>query len=188
MEVGPRGGSGLVQEQEGEEASRFGFGKQVCDQSAQGYGRCREVTPEVLLSGRGRVPLVVDEVDDMEHRVKAFRECRVGWNLVGYPMLPDGRLGPRQAFLHRFLGHEEGPGDLCCGQPAHHAQGEGDPRVDGQRRVAAGEDEPELVIVEDVAVPCLGYRVGPFLASVMTRQLGPSASPPNRVDPLELAG
>ena len=94
VDVGPRGGSGLVQEQESEEVSRFGIGEHVHDYSPQGYGRCGEVTPDVLLSGGGRVPRVVDEVDDMEHRVEAFGEFRLGWDLVGYPMLPDGRQDP----------------------------------------------------------------------------------------------
>ena len=83
----------------------------------------------------------------------------MGRDLVGYPVFPDGCFGAGDAFLHRRDSDEEGTGDLLRGQSAHHAQRKGDPRVDGQHRVATSEYEPELVVLDDISIPFLRYSV-----------------------------
>ena len=69
----------------------------------------------------------------------------------------DLALGPHQPLGHRRLGHEEGAGDLGRGEAAEGAQGERDPGLEGERRVAAGEDQPQPV-VGDAAVPSCRRR------------------------------
>ena len=55
-------------------------------------------------------------------------------------------LGPHEALRHRRLGHEEGPGDLGGLQPGDEPQGEGHLGARRERRVAAREDQAELVV------------------------------------------
>src|SRR6266550_3629087 len=99
----------------------------------------------------------------------------MGRDLVGYPVFPDRRFSPGDAFLHRLDGDEEGPGNFLGGQAAHLAQGKGNPRVDGQRWVATREYEPELVVLDDVSVPFLGYGVGPVaFPGHLENELAPS--------------
>ena len=59
----------------------------------------------------------------------------------------DLALGPDQALGHGGLGHQEGPGDLGGLEPAEQAQGQRHLGGGGQRRVAAGEDQAEAVVV-----------------------------------------
>ena len=59
------------------------------------------------------------------------------------------RLGPHQALGHRRLGYQEGPRDLGRRQAAQRAQAERHPRLEGQRRMAAREDQAELVVAHD---------------------------------------
>jgi hypothetical protein len=49
---------------------------------------------------------------------------------------------------HGTLGHQEGAGDLGHGQPAEHAQRQRHAGFHRQRRVAAGEDQPQAVVVD----------------------------------------
>ena len=79
-------------------------------------------------------------------------------------------LGPRDPGRHRRLAHQEGPGDLCRGQPAEQAEGERHLRVRRERRVAAGEDQAEPVVHRRTgrAVACGVGRTG------RRARLGPS--------------
>ena len=97
----------------------------------------------------GEVALVEDEVDDGQHRRRAARRGR-------RPTAP-GRgccaplillLGPGDPLGHRRLRDEERRGDLGDGQPAEQAQGERHPGLRRERRVAAGEDQPEPVVLD----------------------------------------
>ena len=53
-----------------------------------------------------------------------------------------------------------GARDLFGGQPADFAQGQRDPRVGRQRRMAAGEDQPELVVADLLRLGELGLGLG----------------------------
>jgi hypothetical protein len=54
-------------------------------------------------------------------------------------------LGAHQPLRHRALRYQEGTGDLVGAEPAEGAQGERNLRLDSERRVAAGEDEQQIV-------------------------------------------
>jgi hypothetical protein len=51
-------------------------------------------------------------------------------------------LSAHQAFRHGLLVDQERSGDLGCAQPEEDAQRRRDLRLDGERRLAAGEEEP----------------------------------------------
>ena len=72
--------------------------------------------------------------------------------------LGQGLLGAHDALRHGRFGDQEGARDLVGGETAEHAQGQGDPRLGGQHRVAGGEHQPQHVVA-DVLVDGLQHRV-----------------------------
>ena len=96
--------------------------------------------------GGSRVPLVEDQVDHGEHVRQPGGQRRVARHAVRDPRVSDLPLGPDQPLGDRRLGDQERAGDLGGLQPGHEPQGEGELRLGAQRRVAAGEDEPQPVI------------------------------------------
>ncbi len=57
-------------------------------------------------------------------------------------------LGPDDALGDGGLRHQVGAGDLGRGQAAEQPQRQRDPGLDGQHRVAGGEDQPQQVVVD----------------------------------------
>ena len=57
-------------------------------------------------------------------------------------------LRPRQALGHRRLGHEQRTAHLGGRQPAERVQGQCDLCLERQRRMAAGEHQPQLVVAQ----------------------------------------
>jgi hypothetical protein len=108
------------------------------------------------VAGAGRVALVEDEVDDGEDAGQAVGDLGVAGDAIGDPRRRDLALGAHQPLGHRRLRHEEGARDLPRGQPAEGPQGQRDAGVHRQRRVTAGEDQAQAVVVEGRLV--LGLR------------------------------
>ena len=96
-------------------------------------------------------------VEDQVERPRAPPSSRSGSSLgvrhlVRDPRVADLALRADEALRHRRLGDQEGAGDLRRRQAAERAQGERDPRLRRERRVAAGEDQPQAVVGELVGV------------------------------------
>jgi hypothetical protein len=83
---------------------------------------------------------------------RALREQARGRHPVRDRGVADLALGADDPLGHGRLGHQQRPGDLGRGQPGQRPQRERDPRLERQRRVAAGEDEPEPVIADAAAI------------------------------------
>lgn len=92
------------------------------------------------------VALVEDQVHDGEHGVETLAEQVLRRYAEGDPRRFDLALGPHQPLRHRWLRHQERPGDLGGGQPAQGAKGERNLRLEAERRVTAGEDELEALV------------------------------------------
>jgi hypothetical protein len=73
--------------------------------------------------------------------------------------LSDLRFGAHDALGEGGGGNQEGVGDLFGGEAAHFPQREGHLGVGGQGRMAAGEDQPQPVVL-DVFVAAPRRRVG----------------------------
>ncbi len=67
---------------------------------------------EPLVAGGGRVTLVEDEVDHLEHGVEAGGAVVAGRDLEGDTGLGDRLLGAHDALRDRRLRQDVGPGDL----------------------------------------------------------------------------
>ena len=117
---------GLVGQQRGEGAAE-----------ADRLGRQVAAPPEAL---------VEDQVDDGQHRRQPFGQQVRGRHAKGNAGGLDLALGAHQALRHRRLRDQEGAGDLVGGEAAQRAQGQRHLGVEGERRVAAGEDELEALV------------------------------------------
>ena len=134
-------------------------GHELGQRAGQADGLIAQALAHEVGAGGGRVALVEQQVQHAEHRRGALGQQVVGRDPVGDAGVADLALGPHQALRHGRLGDEEGAGDLCRGQAGEGAQRERDPRLERQRRVAAGEDQPQPV-VRHSAVVRLGRLVG----------------------------
>ena len=100
------------------------------------------------VGGGGQVALVEDEVDDGQHRGQPRRQVLGRRDPVGDLGEADLLLGPGDPLGHGRLRHQERLGDLGDGEAAEQPQGERHPRLRGEGRVAAGEDQPQPVVLE----------------------------------------
>jgi hypothetical protein len=98
------------------------------------------------LGAGGEVALVEDQIESRQHRGEALRQLLSRGDFVWDPGVADLGLGPDQTLGHGRLLGEEGAGDLRGGEAAESPQGEGNPRLRPERRVAAGEDQPKPVV------------------------------------------
>ena len=151
--VDARLASGVVQQHEGQEPVDLGLVRhEAAQHPGQADGLGAQVSPDELVAGRGPVPLVEDEVQDVEHRIQALGSLGFLRHREGDAGGEDLPLGPHQPLGHGRLGHEEGAGDLTRRQPSRRAQGERHLRVRRERGMAAGEDQAELVVRDGVHV------------------------------------
>ena len=146
--VGEAGGSArLGEEHQREQAQDLGL---VGHQARQHPGlpdRLRgEVGADLDVGRRRQVPLVEDEVQRGEDAGQPGRQLVVGRDAVRDVRGLDLLLRPREPLAHRRLVDEEGAGDLGHREPAEQPEGEGHLGVAGERRVAAGEDQPEPLV------------------------------------------
>jgi hypothetical protein len=86
----------------------------------------------------------------------------------------DFPLGPHDPLAHRRLGHQEGARDFGRRQPSKCAQRQGHPGRHVERRVAAGEDQPQSVVNQSSVVRHIR------LAFVRARPKGRVADQPGR--------
>jgi hypothetical protein len=104
------------------------------------------------------VPLVEDQVDDGEHGRQPPGQVGLGRDAVRDSRVPDLALGPDQPLGHGGLRHQERVRDLRRGEPAQQPERQRDLGAGAQRRVAAGEHEPQPVIAHG---PLLFYLLVP---------------------------
>jgi len=140
--------AGGGQQQQSEQPHRLRLvGHQLLQQPGQPHRFGTEVVADQVRTTRRGVPLVEDQVDDGQDGPEPVRELPVVGDPDGDPGRLDLALGAHQALSHRGLGHQERPGDLGGLQAGDEAQGQGHLGGLGQCRVAAGEDQAELVVV-----------------------------------------
>ena len=142
-----RGAAGVGQQQQREQAEHLGLVGHQLGQQAREPDRLRAQVLRASARQRSRVALVEDQVDDREHRLQPRRQVGLARHAVGDPRVADLALGAHQPLRHRRLGHEERARDLGRAQPAEQPQRERDLRGGRERRMAAGEDQPQAVVV-----------------------------------------
>ena len=112
----------------------------------QADGLGGQLPSDQRVAAGGAVALVEDEVEDGEDAVEPLGEEVVRRHPVGDAGVADLPLRAHDPLGERRFGDEEGPGDLGRREAAERAQGQGDAGVERERRVAAGEDEPQPIV------------------------------------------
>ena len=77
----------------------------------------------------------------MENAAQSLGEQLGRRDSIWDPGGPDLALGSDQPLGEGWFGHEKGPRDLRRRKATEHAQGEGHSCIEGQCRVAAGENQ-----------------------------------------------
>ena len=111
-----------------------------------------EIGPHQLLAARRRVALVEDQVDHRQHRLEPARHVAGVRHGVRNARVADLRLRAYEPLRHRGRRHQERARDLVRLEPAERPERERDLRLDRQRRVAAGEDQPEPIVRDLVRI------------------------------------
>ena len=156
-----------------------------------------QLGPGPVGTRRRDVPLVEHQVDDLEHRPEPLRHLRRRWQLERDALGGQGPLGSRDPLSRSRFRDQQSPRHLRGRQAAEQAQGQGDPRLRREDRVAGGEDQPEQVVadvvVQDVVhvthllpgtvEPSVGHR--PTDLGELARIRAPS---PDQVDGLVARG
>ena len=128
-----------------------------------------------------RVALVEEQVQHGEHGGQTVRQKVGGRHPVRDAGVADLALGPHETLGHRRLGDEEGTGDLGRRQSCERPQCESDLRVHRQRRVTAGEDQAQPVVVDATVVAVVGFTRGRKHSGLL--QLGgPGRDPTQSID------
>ena len=136
----PRVPTRVVQQHERQQPVRLGL---VGHQRREREGEPDRLVGEVVAAA---VALVVDQVEDREHRREPLGQQLGRGHPERDPREPDLALGPHQPLGHRGLLDQEGLRDLGRREPAERPQRERDLRVERERRMAAREDELEALV------------------------------------------
>ena len=182
---GARRAPRFLQQHEREEALCFRLGQELHQEPPDADRFLRKLGARHRGSGGGGVALVEDEVDDAQHGVEPLGKLGPGRHFVRDARVADLGLRAHDALRDGRRRGEEGVRDLLGLQPADLAQGQRHLRVGRERRVAAGEDEAQAVVLDG-----LGIR-GRFGDEIFNRFLVEnieSALTPDGVDRLEAPG
>ena len=157
----------VVQEHQREQSPHLGVvGHQLAQQQAQPDRLVTQLFAHETVALGSRVALVEDQVDHAEHPAHSIRQILVGRHLIRDPSRGDLPLGPHDSLTHRRLGNEERARDLAGREATERAQRERHPSGHIERRVTAGEDQPQA-IVDDRAL----FDHGPVLLLVEAHEL-----------------
>ena len=175
-EDGGAGGAGAgaqargVELHQGNQSVYLGlFGRQGGEDPAQPEGFRAQLGAQPVVAGGGRVTLVEDQVDDLEHRPEPGGAIVTARHLERDAGLGDRLLGADDALGDGGLGDDVGACDLGHGEAPDEAQGERDPRRHGQDRMARDEDETELVVLDLLLRFDVGQRLHPGRAVGLER-------------------
>ena len=132
----------ILEEHEREEPERL---RVVRHEDGEQLGEANRLI-EQPVPRRRPVPLVEHEVEDRMDAAQAVRKRVVGRDADGDGRGPDLPLRADEPLRHRRLRHEEGARDLTGLEAAYHPQRQRHLGLEGERRVAAGEDERQAFV------------------------------------------
>ena len=158
-----------MQQHQREQPPHLGVvGHQPRQQLAEADRLVAQLLADEAIALGGRVALVEDQVHDPQHAAQAVGQLLVGRHPVRDVRVRDLALGAHDPLAHRRLGDQERAGDLARRHAAERPQRERHARRHVQRRVAAGEDQPQPVVDDRALV--VHRRL--LVLGVQARQLG----------------
>ncbi len=137
-------------------------GHQLGEDAAEAQRVVAQRRAQPVLAGGGRVALVEDQVDDLEHRRQPRLQLGAARHFEGHVRLRQRALGAHDALRDRRLGRQEGARDLAGGEAAEQAQRQRHPRLGGEHRMAGDEEQAQQVVSHRVVES--GVEVGRRLA------------------------
>ena len=133
-----------------QQTHHFGLaGHQDVEQSPEAEGFSRQVLAHQRGPRARGVPLIEDEIHDGEHGPEPCGQLLLRWHAVGDAGVADLAFRTHQPLRHGRFRHEKRAGNLGGRQSTEQAQRERHLCLGGKRRVAAGEDESQAVVVDD---------------------------------------
>ena len=159
----------VVEQHQGQQPPHLGvIGHQPAQQLPETDRLVAQLLADESIALGGRVALVEDQVHHLQDAAQAVGQLLVGRHPVGDARVGDLALRAHDPLAHGRLGDQEGAGDLAGRHAPERAQRERHTRGHLQRRVAAGEDQPQPV-VDDRALVVHGWL---HVLGVQARQLG----------------
>ncbi len=107
-----------------------------------------ERRPHPVVTGRRRVALVEDQINDFQDRGESCGELCSPGNLERYVFLGERPLGPHDPLGDRRLGGQKRPGDLFGRQATNQSERERQARLGREHRVTGGEHEPQEIVAD----------------------------------------
>ena len=145
--VHARGTACVVQQHQRRQPPDLGvLGPERGQQLAEPDRLVAELAADEPVALGGRVALVEDQVHDPQDAPQPVGQLLVGRDPVRDVRVGDLALRAHDPLAHRRLGDEEGASDLAGRQAAERPQRERHARRHVERRVAAGEDQPQPVV------------------------------------------
>ncbi len=186
----PRGVPGVLQQHERQQAERLGLaGHQRRQHAGEPDGLVAQLRADQRALGGG-VALVEDQVQDGQHPIQPLGQQLGRRDAVGDGGSADLALGPYEPLLDRRLAHHEGARDLAAGETTHGPKRERHARVGRERRVTAGEDQPQAfvgdlahLVAQSLQMGELAKGVGAFPQPPFSPQAVDRAVPGGRGDP-----
>ena len=174
---------------ERQQSVRLRLGQQVHEQPPQADRLGGQVDSRERLARRRRIAFVEDEIDHAQHAREALGQFVRPRHLVGDAGVADLRLRAHDALRQRGRGEQECLRDFLGREAAHFAQRERHLRLRRERGMAAGEDEAQPIVFDDLGVPRRGRVVGDGLDLVgdIVDRIEPGV-PADAVDGLEASG
>ena len=167
MLVQPRVPARVMKQHQRENAGRLGLvGHEAHQHARQADRLVAELAPHQRVGARGEVALVEDQIERGQDRAQPLGQVGVRRDRVGDAGPADLALRADEPLRHGGLRHEECARHLRGGEPAERPERERDLGLRRERRVAAGEEEPQAVV---------GYRAHVVLplVSLLTGQERP---------------
>jgi hypothetical protein len=164
-----------VQQHQREQAARFGLRQQLDEEPAEADRFRRQIVARNRGARRGGIPFVEDQIDDAEHRAEARRQLRRIRYAIRNLRVPDLGLRAHDPLRQRRGRCQERLRDFFRRQAADFAERQRDLGVRSERRVAAGEDQPQPVVLD-------GFLVRPG-GRVFDRDLGDGAGLVELIEP-----
>ena len=158
------------------EAVHLGLvGRQLGQDAAQTQRVLAQLRPQPVAAGGGRVALVEDEVDHLEHGGQALGKLGPARYLEGDALLGQRALGAHDALGDGRLRDKEGAGDLVGRQAADQAQGERDAGFGGEHGMTGREDQAQEIVADIVVESGIEVRHRIFALGLRARGPAPRA-------------
>ena len=147
MLVDTRDAPRVMQEHQREQSPHLAVvGHQLAQQQAEPDRLVAQLLAHETVALGGGVALVEDQIDHAEHPAHSIRQLLVARHLIRDPSVGDLPLGPHDPLTHRRLGNQERARDLAGREATERAQRQRHASRHIQRRVTAGEDQPQAII------------------------------------------